>query len=57
MKDYWKHFANDYWTNKLCWKVQKAKNYDKKSIRQWCHLLKITKISYPIMCQRIEKSI
>ena len=43
MKDYWKHFANDYWTNKLCWKVQKAKNYDKKSIRQWCHLLKITK--------------
>ena len=21
MKDYWKHFANDYWTNKLCWKV------------------------------------
>ena len=57
MKDYWKHFANDYWTNKLCWKVQKAKNYDKKSIRQWCHLLKITKISYPIMRQRIEKSI
>ena len=33
-----------------------SKNYDKKSIRQWCHLLKITKISYPIM-REDEKSI